>query len=157
MRHLTLTEADRLAYDHTARMRQDWGSDQRWAKGWPPTMAGVSDLVISCSLPSTWGLLRDRTIWSMAVDFLVSLVCPDPIRRKLHLLLPLSDCLCSSHISENYSFGVKFPKPHPSSQFSLWRRFHALGQYYINCHSHRFLHYGKGVMYTLHQTCKIFE
>lgn len=43
---------------------------------------GVSDLVISCSLPSTWGLLRDWTIWTMTVDFLISFICIDPIRKN---------------------------------------------------------------------------
>lgn len=59
VRHLSLTETYRLAYNHTARMWQGWDSDQRWAKGCPPAMAAIPDLVISCSLLSTWGLLRD--------------------------------------------------------------------------------------------------
>ena len=45
-------------------------------------MAGLSDLIISCSLPSIRGLLRDWTIWPITVDFLSSFLHLDPIWKN---------------------------------------------------------------------------
>lgn len=51
MRHLSLGEAEQLAYDHPAKPWQGWDSEQRGAERWPPAMAGISDLAINLRVP----------------------------------------------------------------------------------------------------------
>lgn len=88
-------EAKLLAYDHTIRMWQGWDSDQWWAECWPPTMAGISGMIFSFSLPPAWGLSRSWTIWAMTVNFLMSLSNLDPKRKDY--ISPYSTWLSFKH------------------------------------------------------------
>lgn len=69
----------------------------------------------------------------MTVNFLISRICLDPIRKKPDLNLPLREL-------EYYS---EIPKATIESNISWRGRFHGLSQYYINCHLHSSLHLSK--------------
>ena len=81
-RYLSLREINCLVYVHTTRLWQDWDQNRGGCDLVAP------DLVISCSLPSTWGLLRNWPTADSWHGFLISLLCVDPIRKGSHAPCP---------------------------------------------------------------------